>query len=177
MSVAGIGSSSFCDYNSQSVQNKKQQFRDEFQQLGKDLQSGNLSAAQADFTTIQQQRTQGKSSTSSTQSNPLAQDVDQLSQDLQSGNLTAAQQDYAKIQSDAQRATPQTQGHHHHHHSSGGGGGGGGISQLMSQLGDALQAGNMSAAQQSYTSLEQDFQEYMQTGAIFSGAQPMEVNA
>ncbi len=54
MSVAGISSSNLFDFNTQSVQNRKQQFQQEFQQLGQDLQSGNLSAAQTDFATIQQ---------------------------------------------------------------------------------------------------------------------------
>ena len=57
MSASGISLSSLLDYNAQStqsVQSKKQQFEKEFQQLGTDLQSGNLSAAQSDFATLQQ---------------------------------------------------------------------------------------------------------------------------
>ena len=54
MPVAGISSSNLFDFTSQSVQNRKQQFQQELQQLGQDLQSGNLSAAQTDFATIQQ---------------------------------------------------------------------------------------------------------------------------
>jgi hypothetical protein len=38
------------------VQNRSQQLLKEFQQLGQDLQSGNLSAAQADFTTCNSRR-------------------------------------------------------------------------------------------------------------------------
>ena len=61
-----------------------QQFTQEFQKLGADLQSGNLAAAQADFATLQQ--IQAASSTSSPQSNsPIAQLFNQLSQDLKSG--------------------------------------------------------------------------------------------
>ena len=45
MSVAGILSSGLFNYAAQSVNNNVQQFRQEFQQLGQDLQSGNLSAA------------------------------------------------------------------------------------------------------------------------------------
>jgi uncharacterized protein YukE len=54
MSVSAISGSSFFDYSTQNVQNKMQQFQQEFQQLGQDLRSGNLSAAQADFATLQQ---------------------------------------------------------------------------------------------------------------------------
>ena len=53
MSVSGISSSNLFDSN-QSVQNNMQKFRQEFQQLGQDLQSGNLSAAQSDFATLPQ---------------------------------------------------------------------------------------------------------------------------
>ncbi len=53
MSLSGISSSNLFSYENQSVQNNMQQFQQEFQQLGQDLQSGNLSAAQSDFTTLQ----------------------------------------------------------------------------------------------------------------------------
>jgi PAS domain S-box-containing protein/diguanylate cyclase (GGDEF)-like protein len=51
MSLAGILGSPFVNYEAQSVQNRMQQARKDFQQLGRDLQSGNLSAAQSDFAT------------------------------------------------------------------------------------------------------------------------------
>ena len=60
MSVSGILSSvmssvlSSQSAQTQSTQNPRQQFQQEFQQLGSDLQSGNLSAAQTDFATLQQ---------------------------------------------------------------------------------------------------------------------------
>jgi outer membrane protein assembly factor BamD (BamD/ComL family) len=174
MSVSGISSSSFMN-SAQSVQSQMQQ---EFQQLGKDLQSGNLSAAQADFVTLQQSRpqTNSTSSTSSSQSNsPIAQEFNQLSQDLQSGNLSGAQKDYTQIQQDFQKQASSSQamqGHHHHHgggESDGGGeSGGSGISQLFSQLGQDLQSGNLSSAQQAYTSLQQDFQQFSQGNALNS---------
>jgi outer membrane protein assembly factor BamD (BamD/ComL family) len=169
MSVSGISGSSL--YNPQSVQNSMQQFRKEFQQLGQDLQSGNLSSAQSDFATLQSgSQTSSRTSNSSSQTNnPVAQDFNQLSRDLQSGNLSAAQQDYTKVQQDFQSQGTQAHGHHHHH---GGGSSSGSsessqISQLFSQLGQALQAGNLSTAQQTYSSLQQDFQQ-MQSGGVFS---------
>jgi hypothetical protein len=63
-----------------------QQFRTSFQQLGNDIQSGNVSSAQQDFANL-------------TKTSPLASDsMQQLGNDLQSGNLSSAQQDYATIQ-------------------------------------------------------------------------------
>jgi outer membrane protein assembly factor BamD (BamD/ComL family) len=165
MSVAGISSSSWWNYENQSVQNRFQQFQQEFQQLGQDLQSGNLSAAQQDFATLQQLGPQNSSTQSAQSNNPIAQAFQQLAQDLQSGNLSAAQQDYTQIQQDFQnQAAAQNQtteghyGHHHHHH--GGGGESSEINQLFSQLGQALQSGNLSTAQQTYNALLQDLQQW-----------------
>jgi hypothetical protein len=129
MSVSGISSSNFLDLNVQSIQSRMQKVRQEFQQLGQDLQSGNLSAAQADFATLQQLGPQAKSASSTQSANSLAQEFNQLAQDLQGGNLSAAQQDYAQIQQDVQNQTPQA--HHHHHH--GGGGATSAISQEFNQ--------------------------------------------
>jgi len=53
MSIAGILSSSLFNSNSQAI-SPQQQFQKEFQQLSQDLKSGNLSAAQSDFATLQQ---------------------------------------------------------------------------------------------------------------------------
>ena len=163
MSVSGILSSSFLNYNTQNVQSQMQQFRQEFQQLGQDLQSGNLSAAQADFATLQQLAPQSSASATTSSSNPIAQAFNQLSQDLQSGNLTAAQQDYTTIQQDFQSHAA-VHGHHHH----GGGGGGSEISQLLSELGQALQSGNLTNAQQAYSTLMQDFQQFGQSSGSSS---------
>ena len=160
MSVAGISSSNFRFFH-QSVQNRKQQFQQELQQLGQDLQSGNLSAAQTDFATIQKSGPQISSTLSNQNMSPIAQDFKQLSQDIQTGDISAAQQDYAKIQQDFQS---QSAGKHvHHHHQGGGGGGASAISLLMQELGQDLQTGSLSAAQQAYSALQQDFQQFAQT--------------
>jgi outer membrane protein assembly factor BamD (BamD/ComL family) len=164
MSVAGISGSSLFNYENQTIQNRFQQFRQEFQQLGQDLQSGNLSAAQQDFATLQQLGPQTSSTQSAQSNNPIVQAFQQLAQDLQSGNLSAAQQDYTQIQQDFQnQAAVQnqtTEGHHGHHHHHGGGGESSEISQLFSQLGQALQSGNLSTAQQTYNTLLQDLQQF-----------------
>ena len=154
MSVLGILSSSL--FGAQSAQNQMQQFP----QLGKDLQSGNLSAAKADFATLQQSVPQTSSTSSSQSSSPIAQAFTQLGKDLQSGNVSAAQQDYSTIQQDFKNqasSSQATQGHHHH-----GGGGENEISQAMGQLGQSLQSGNLSTAQLAYSTLQQDLQQFAQ---------------
>jgi outer membrane protein assembly factor BamD (BamD/ComL family) len=159
MSVSGISSNLF-GFSNLTAQNQAQQIQQEFQQLGEDLQSGNVSAAQSDFTTLQQ-LVPNSSTTSSTQSsNPLAQMFSQLGQDLQSGNLSAAQQDYANIQQDIQSHSGQVQGHGHHHHHRGGGSEQNSISQLFQELGQELQSEDLTAAQQSYATLAQDLQSF-----------------
>jgi protein subunit release factor A len=143
MSTFGVSGSMF---------SQLQQFQQEFQQLGKDLTSGNLSAAQTDFATLEKDMPQTSSSTSTTQSgNQIAQAFSQLSKDLQAGNLSAAQQDYANLEQDFQSRVHH--GHHHHHRS--GGSEQSQFSQLFEQLGQDLQSGNLSGAQTAWSSLEQ----------------------
>jgi outer membrane protein assembly factor BamD (BamD/ComL family) len=168
MSVLGIAGSSLLNYLTQDIQGQGsgQQFQQQFQQLGQDLQSGNLSAAQADFTTLQQDNPQVASNNGAQNNSPIAQAFNQLSQDLQSGNISGAQQQYTTIQQDFQSAA-QNQGVAHHHHDHGGGGAQsqtGAISQLFNALGSALQTGNLSNAQQIYSSLQQDLQQITQGG-------------
>ena len=70
MSVSGISSSNLFNSTNQTIQSSMQQFQKEFQQLGQDLQSGNITAAQSDFVTLQQIGSQSTASaTSSAQSN------------------------------------------------------------------------------------------------------------
>jgi outer membrane protein assembly factor BamD (BamD/ComL family) len=159
MSVSGISSL----YNTQSVQNIFQQFQQTFQQLGKDLQSGNLSAAQSDFATLQKLQPQTNSTSSSQSNNPIAQAFKQLSTDLQSGNLSAAQQDYTTIQQAFQSQATQSQATGGHHHHGGGGSGAGEISQLLDQLGTALQSGDLTTAQSTFTTLQQQLQQVTQS--------------
>ena len=165
MSVSGISSSNLSTYDPQNNQSQFQQIQQTFQQLGQDLQSGNLSAAQSDFATLEQLAPQLNSASSTQSDNPIAQAFSQLAKDLQSGNLSAAQQDFATIEQDFQnQAAQQTQsetahGHHRHH---GGGNEESTLSQLFQQLGQDLQSGNLSAAQQTFSTLQQDFQQAAQ---------------
>ena len=160
MSVMGIaGSSIFSFLNSASAQGSSQNFQKEFQQLGEDLSSGNLSAAQADFQALQPQGATASSAQNS--SNPLTTAMQQLATDLQSGNLTGAQQDYATVKQDMQQqGMSEMGGHHHHHHAHAGSAQDSSqnpIQQLFAQLGQSLQSGNVSAAQSAYSSLQADF--------------------
>lgn len=168
MSVAGILSSAAFSIGAQAFQSRMQQRKQEFQQLGQDLQSGNLSAAQSDFATLQKMQPQSSTNSSSQGSSGITQDFNQLATDLKAGNTTAAQQDYAKLQQDFQsQASQGVQGHHHHHHhSSDNSSSSSEISQLFSQLGTALQSGNLSAAQQAYSTMLQNFQQVGQLNAL-----------
>ncbi len=144
MSTSGITSSMF---------SQMQQFQQDFQQLGQDLQSGNTSAAQSDLVTLENNLPQTNSTSASQSNSPIAQAFNQLAQDLQSGNLSGAQSDYSTLQQDFQTMASQA---HHHHHS--GGGQQSQVSQLFAQLGQDLQSGNLSDAQSDFTSLQQILQ-------------------
>ena len=165
MSVTGLFGGNLLNYVMQGLQTQGQQIRQDLKKLGSDLSSGNLSAAQSDLTALQQLMPQSSTSASAQSSNNIAQAFNKLSSDLKSGNVSAAQQDYATLQQDMQNL----RGHHHHHMHSGGGNTNGvnastTVSQIFSQLGQELQAGNLSAAQQAYTTLQQDFAQFMSSG-------------
>jgi hypothetical protein len=87
--------------------------------LGQDLQSGNLSGAQQDFSAIQQAVQQQESAggghghhrhhhvtEQQSGSDPISQAFGALGQALQAGNLTSAQTAYASIQQDLQGSLP-----------------------------------------------------------------------
>jgi hypothetical protein len=52
MSIPGIASSLFSQFDPNAAQAKFQQIKQGFQQLGQDLQSDNLAQAQTDFTAL-----------------------------------------------------------------------------------------------------------------------------
>lgn len=158
MSIAGILSSSLLNLSTPTVASPQQAFQKEFQKLGQDLQAGNLSAAQADFATLQ--RNSPSSNATAAQTSPLAQALSQLGKDLQSGNLVSAKQDFSTIQQDVQIQSALA--HHHHHHAGGGAGASSSSQQStlapeFAQLSQSLQAGNPSAAQQAYSTVQQSF--------------------
>lgn len=147
MSVSGIFSSLGSSASAMSYQLQNSQF----QQLGQDLTSGNLSGAQSDFATLAQAFTQPSAVSSSSTANPVTQAFQQLSSDLQSGNLSAAQKDYSTIQQDLQSHA----GHHSHRMKAGGGSDQNLLLQDLTQLGQDLSSGNLTAAQQAYATLQQ----------------------
>jgi outer membrane protein assembly factor BamD (BamD/ComL family) len=173
MSVSGISASSFfAGLNSTVIQNRFKQVQQEFQQLGQDLQTGNLSKAQNDFSALQQLLpSQQPSATAAAQtasqaSSPISQAIGQLGQDLKAGNLSAAQSDFATLQQDIQRAG--VAGHHHHRlHAEGSQASGqqNGPATLFGDLGQELQSGNLTAAQQTYSALQQDFLQFASSNA------------
>lgn len=174
MSISGIASSLFQPSISQGVQNKFQQIQSEFQQLGQDLQAGNLSQAQQDFVTLTQSLPGGQQQNAS--GGPLAQAFNSLAQDLKAGNLSAAQKDFTTIQQDVQQESGQIQHHHHHRvdgtqdSSSASGPQGNPTAQALQTLGQALQSGSLSSAQQAYATLQQDLQQFLPDAAASSAA-------
>jgi soluble cytochrome b562 len=158
--LSGVSSSGL--YQTANEPNSFQQLKSEFQQLGQDLQDGNLTQAQQDFSVLTQNATGGLQSNSS-----LAQAFSALGQALQAGNLSAAQQAYSTIQQDVQQGAGQAHHGRHHHHgggsessSAGSGEQSDSIAQAFGVLGQALQSGNLTAAQQAYSTLQQDFQQF-----------------
>jgi hypothetical protein len=173
MSVSGVSSSDPLRTSvAQGALNKFQQIQTQFQKIGQDLQSGNLTQAQADFTTLSQQLPSSQQAANSTSAGPtstLAKAFQTLGQDLQAGNLAASQADFAAIQQDTQQqGSGQAHGHHHRHHD-----GAepaqqtnGTLQQDLTSLGKALQSGTLSSAQQAYSTLQADLQqEFSNLGA------------
>jgi soluble cytochrome b562 len=174
MSITGILTSTFHHPDFlPNQQNRFQSIKNEFQQLGQDLQAGNLTQAQQDFTTLTQNTPSGAQSNS-----PIAQDFSTLKQALQAGNLTAAQQAFSTLQQDLQQRSVGQAHHHHHHHQSGSGSQGSSsasgssdpFAQDFTALGQALQAGNLTAAQQAYSTIQQDLQQFSPFGSSGSSS-------
>ncbi len=189
MSVLGIAGNSLLNYLTQGLQpsGTGQQFQKEFQQLGQDLQAGNPSAAQSDFASLEKNNLPQLSASgfSTPSNNSLSPEFNQLAEDLQSGNFSQAQQAYTSIQQDFQSNVAPSQGWHSHarHNHTGTGGDSqsqsGAISQLFNALGSALQTGNLSNAQQIYSSLQQDLTSLTQGGgaaATVASASGLSVN-
>jgi len=180
MSIIGILSSNLFSagaaQNTQSSQNTPsvfQQIKTEFQQLGQDLQSGNLKQAQSDFTTLSQNlsaasQISAAAANSATGAGAVAQAFAQLGRDLQSGNLQGAQQDFTSLQQDVQQISSQQagghHGHHHHHVESSQSSDSSSqqsnpLVQAFSTLAQDLQAGNLSGAQSAFSALQNDLQQ------------------
>jgi len=185
MSISGIPSSTFSPYQLGTPANIYQQ---NFQKLGQDLQSGNLSSAQSDFATLQQAFSQpsttsgtAAATTSTATSNPITQAFNQLASDLQSGNLAAAQKDYSTLQQDLQSQSGT--GHHvHNHHRISAGGVEDSSSQNpllqdLNQLGQSLTSSNLTGAQQAYAMLQQQLQQFALGGGALATESPVSLEA
>jgi hypothetical protein len=167
-SISAISNS----FTNNPVSNLTSQFQNSpLRQLGKDLTSGNLSAAQSDFATLQQAFTQAPTgSPTSTSSNPVSQAFQQLSSDLSSGNLSAAKQDYSTIQNELSNPGPGLGRNHFQHPIARTSGGQSSLLQDLNQLGQELSSssalsGNLTAAQQAYATSAQ----LLGTSGEFSG--------
>src|SRR5215475_1830345 len=169
MSIAGISSNLLLNSLSPK-QASLQQFKDEFQQLGQDLQAGNLKAAQDDYAQLQKIQQQRYSSTSqSSTTSSVSQLFAQLGKDLASNNVSSAQDDFNDIMKAIQSNSGSRAHHHHHHGSSGSSSQTAAVQTDLNTLGQALQAGNLSAAQAAYTSVQSDLQS-IGVGTVTSGA-------
>ncbi len=175
MSVSGVSNTDpFQTPIAQAVQTKFQQFQTQFQKVGQDLQSGNLTQAQADFVALSQQLPSNRQASGSTTApaSTLAKAFQRLGQDLQAGNLAASQTDFATIQQDAQQLGS-SQAHPRHHHPHAGATSqqtSGTLQQDFTSLGDALQSGNLASAQQAYTTFQADLQQQLSTSGVASGS-------
>ena len=140
----------------QTWQAKAQKIQSEFQELGQDLQAGNLSQAQSDFSTLSQNISSPMQSNSA-----LSQAFGALGSALQSGNLAAAQKAYTTLQQDVQQSGEVQQNRLHLGGRSSGTSHSPGstLSQLFESLGSALQSGSLSTAQTAYSTLQQGLQQ------------------
>ncbi len=165
MSITGIS-------NTQNYQNTLQQIRTDFQQLGADLQAGNMSQAQSDYATLSQNIAGSQTQTNNT----INQDFSALGQAVRSGNLSDAQNSFATLLQDQQQSA---QVHHRHHHHHGGSQGTNSsntqasdpITQAFQALNNALQSGDLNGAQLAYSTLQQDLQQFgLNANALWSGS-------
>jgi len=175
MSVSGVSNSDpFQTSVAQGVQTKFQQIQTQFQKVGQDLQSGNLTQAQADFVALSQQLPANQQASTSTTAptSTLAKAFQQLAKDLLAGNLAASQTDFATIQHDAQQlSSSQAHAHHHHAHTSANTQQTNGtLQQDFTSLGNALQSGNLASAQQAYTTFQADLQQQFPNSSVTSGS-------
>jgi outer membrane protein assembly factor BamD (BamD/ComL family) len=156
MSLSGVSASSSLTQSVQAWQAKAQKVQSEFQQLGQDLQAGNLTQAQSDFSILNQNISTPMQTNSS-----ISQAFGALGSALQSGNLAAAQKAYTTLEQDVQQAG---QSHSHLHArpaaDTNNSTSTNPLSQLLATLGSSLQSGNSSTAQSAYSALSQAFQHF-----------------
>jgi hypothetical protein len=162
MSVAGIASS--CLSALSSFQRNYQQVKGEFKQLGQDLQTGNLAQAQTDFITLSQSMASQLGANS-----PVAQTLGTVGQSQQSANSPVGQPSFppptAVPSPNAVTRSPTP-------YQGGIGGVQSTFTQMLNQLGQALQSGNLSAAQQAFSAAQQVWQQTLPNTMSGTGAYP-----
>ncbi len=148
MSISALSTNLIADLSQQQRQNPFQQIKQDFQQLASALQSGDLQGAQSAYSNIQQVLGSNANSSGSGGSNTLQNDFATLGQALQSGDLTQAQSAFSQLQSDFQAGRQS------------GRAGAGAAAQAQDQyVSSASQAQNAEqTAQQDYTQIGQDLQ-------------------
>jgi phage-related tail fiber protein len=182
MSISGILSSS---YNQNQLTGSGSNYQQQIQQLSQDLTSGNLSAAQSDFATLQaaftQPSTSSPFSSASSTSNTTAQAFNQLATDLQSGNLPAAQKDIATVQHDLQTSNSRFSTNHLRHSNPVGGSGDSSSQnsplQNLNQSSTSVTSGNFTSAQQVYSTLQQQLQQFSLGGGAIPSESPFSLQA
>ena len=142
MFVLGAASASllshiFDGHKSQSSQSRFQQIQNEFQQLGEDLQSGNLTQAKKDFTTLLEDIPSAQQNNKT----PTAKAFGTLGQAPRSQSLSAGQQ-----------AIPTA--------NSTGGSRNGSLAGDLGSLGQALLSENLLSARTAFASLQKDFERF-----------------
>lgn len=113
---------SVSSYSCRDIPTNTDQRRTEFQQLSKALQSGDVDAAEKAYTALSQGSS--SSSSSASQTTPVAQDLQLVGQALQAGDVESAQKAFAQLQKDAasgatakaQQAQSTSAPHRSHHH-------------------------------------------------------------
>lgn len=166
MSISGVSSSN------NVYQNQVQQIRKDFTTLESDLSSGGLTQAKTDYATLMQDLQNGTQSSAQTSgSSSLYTDLTAVGTALQNSDLTGAQSAFSTLTQDLQSAeqtqgSQQAHGHHHHHHHSESTEDATSTSSSTTPtltsdflaIGTALQSGDLTGAQNAYTTFIQALQ-------------------
>ena len=113
-SIGMVGATALGALVSRAAQSRSQKFKQDFEQLRQDPQSGSLTAEDSDYAALQKDlRQAGPGDTqryahvqSRTVRTQAHYDLTQLGQALESGNLTAARQAYSALQTDTASFAP-----------------------------------------------------------------------
>jgi hypothetical protein len=140
---ASLLSHIFDSKKSQSSHSRFQQIQNEFEQLGQDLQSGNLTLAKKDFTNLSQDIPSAQQNNKS----PIAKAFGTLGQALRSPSLSAAERASSTVNSTGSRN--------------------GSLAGDLGSLEQALQSENLLSARTAFATLQKDFEQFA-TGSSYS---------